>query len=245
MCEHPHGTVLARRRQLQDQRLYQTAGTELKKGDRQYVQPQKQYASQTRQATEQPKSVVCTCLDPCSRLCRSRRDSRLPANADPAAEERFTPAQVSCEVEETFDGSVKRSVAIRNTGDTDAFIRVTVVANWVKADDEGNVTSVHAQQPQPGTDYTIQWADDFGANWLQGGSDFYYYKIAVDPEESTAVLIAECTPKANRAPEGYTLAVEIVASAIQASPEAVAEEYWHISVENGVITAVQGGGGNE
>lgn len=157
----------------------------------------------------------------------------------------FTPAQVSCEVEETFDGSVKRSVAIRNTGDTDAFIRVTVVANWVKADDEGNVTSVHAQQPQPGTDYTIQWADDFGANWLQGGSDFYYYKIAVDPEESTAVLIAECTPKANRAPEGYTLAVEIVASAIQASPEAVAEEYWHISVENGVITAVQGGGGNE
>ena len=163
----------------------------------------------------------------------------------PPLKTEFTPAQVSCEVEETFDGSVKRSVAIRNTGDTDAFIRVTVVANWVKADDEGNVTSVHAQQPQPGTDYTIQWADDFGANWLQGGSDFYYYKIAVDPEESTAVLIAECTPKANRAPEGYTLAVEIVASAIQASPEAVAEEYWHISVENGVITAVQGGGGNE
>lgn len=163
----------------------------------------------------------------------------------PPLKNEFTPAQVSCEVVETFDGSVKRSVAIRNTGDTDAFIRVTVVANWVKADDEGNVTSVHAQQPQPGTDYTIQWADDFGANWLQGGSDFYYYKIAVDPEESTAVLIAECTPKANRAPEGYTLAVEIVASAIQASPEAVAEEYWHISVENGVITAVQGGGGNE
>ena len=163
----------------------------------------------------------------------------------PPLKNEFTPAQVSCEVEERCDGSVKRSVAIRNTGDTDAFIRVTVVANWVKADDEGNVTSVHAQQPQPGTDYTIQWADDFGANWLQGGSDFYYYKIAVDPEESTAVLIAECTPKANRAPEGYTLAVEIVASAIQASPEAVAEEYWHISVENGVITAVQGGGGNE
>ena len=163
----------------------------------------------------------------------------------PPLKNEFTPAQVSCEVEETFDGSVKRRGAIRNPGDTDAFIRVTVVANWVKADDEGNVTSVHAQQPQPGTDYTIQWADDFGANWLQGGSDFYYYKIAVDPEESTAVLIAECTPKANRAPEGYTLAVEIVASAIQASPEAVAEEYWHISVENGVITAVQGGGGNE
>ena len=163
----------------------------------------------------------------------------------PPLKNEFTPAQVSCEVEETFDGSVKRSVAIRNTGDADAFIRVAVVANWVKADDEGDAASVHAQQPQPGTDYTIQWADDFGANWLQCGSDFYYYKIAVDPEESTAVLIAECTPKANRAPEGYTLAVEIVASAIQASPEAVAEEYWHISVENGVITAVQGGGGNE
>lgn len=163
----------------------------------------------------------------------------------PPLENEFTPAQVSCEVEETFDGSVKRSVAIRNTGDADAFIRVAVVANWVKADDEGNVTSVHAQQPQPGTDYTIQWADDFDANWLQDGSGFYYYKNAVEPEESTAVLIAECTPIANRAPEGYTLAVEIVASAIQASPETVAEEYWDISVENGVIAAVQGEVGNE
>ena len=35
------------------------------------------------------------------------------------------------------------------------------------------------------------------------------------------------------------MAVEIVASAIQASPETVAEEYWHISVENGEIITVQ------
>lgn len=38
-------------------------------------------------------------------------------------ENQFTPAKVSCKVEETFDGNVKSNVTIRNTGDTDAFIR--------------------------------------------------------------------------------------------------------------------------
>lgn len=162
-------------------------------------------------------------------------------------ENEFTPAKVSCEVAETFDGSVKSDVSIRNTGDTDAFIRVSVVANWVKTDSENNVTSVYAQQPVAGTDYTLTLATNANENWLQDGNGFYYHKAAVKPGESTAVLIASCTPIENKAPAGYTLAVEIVASAIQASPETVAEEYWHISVENGKIINVQTSGevGNE
>lgn len=162
-------------------------------------------------------------------------------------ENEFTPAKVSCEVAETFDDSVKSDVSIRNTGDTDAFIRVAIVANWVQIDENSSVTSVHAQKPVAGTDYTLTLAENFSENWFQDGNGFYYYKNAVEPNGSTAVLIKECKPIEDTAPAGYTLAVEIVASAIQASPETVAEEYWHISVENGEIINVQTSGevGNE
>lgn len=161
----------------------------------------------------------------------------LQTQTDPLENE-FTPAKVSCEVAETFDGNVKSDVSIRNTGDTDAFIRVSVVANWVKTDSKNNVTSVYAQQPVAGTDYTLTLADNFNANWLKDSNGFYYYKNAVKPNEATDTLIKECT-LIGEAPAGYTLAVEIVASAIQASPETVAEEHWKVAVENNAITGVQ------
>ncbi len=164
-------------------------------------------------------------------------------------ENEFTPAKVSCKVDETFDGNVKSNVTIQNTGDTDAFIRVAIVANWVQTEDNDNskVTSVHARQPVAGTDYTLTLADDVNVKWLKDSNGFYYYKDAVQPNEVTAILIEECKPIEDKVPAGYTLAVEIVASAIQASPETVAEEYWHISVENGEIINVRTSGevGNE
>ena len=102
--------------------------------------------------------------------------------------------------------------------------------------ENSSVTSVYAQQPVAGEDYTVVWADN--ANWLQDGNGFYYYKNAVKPNEATDTLIKECT-LIGEAPAGYKLAVEIVASAIQASPETVAETHWYISVENGEIIGVQ------
>lgn len=163
----------------------------------------------------------------------------LQTQTDPLKNE-FTPAKVSCDVEEAFDGNVKSNVSIRNTGDTDAFIRVAIVANWVQTGKNSSVTSVYAQQPVLGVDYTVVWAGgvEDNANWLQDDNGFYYYKNAVKPNGATDTLIQECT-LIGEAPAGYRLAVEIVASAIQASPETVAEKYWHISVENGEIINVQ------
>lgn len=104
--------------------------------------------------------------------------------------------------------------------------------------DNSKVTSVHAQKPVLDVDYTLT-LDDVNEKWLKDSNGFYYYKNAVEPDGSTAVLIKECKPIESNAPAGYTLAVEIVASAIQASPETVAEEYWRISVEKGEIIGVQ------
>ena len=44
----------------------------------------------------------------------------------------FTPAKVTCAVDETFSGTTKTDVKIKNTGNTDAWIRATVVGNCVK-----------------------------------------------------------------------------------------------------------------
>lgn len=170
----------------------------------------------------------------------------LQTQTDPLENE-FTPAKVSCKVDETFDGNIKSDVFIQNTGDTDAFIRVAIVANWVQIGENSSVTSVYAQQPVLDVDYTLTLADDVNEKWLKDSNGFYYYQDAVQPNEVTAILIEECKPIAGKAPAGYKLAVEIVASAIQASPETVAEKYWHISVENGEIITVRTSGevGNE
>lgn len=153
-------------------------------------------------------------------------------------ENRFEPSKVACAVVENgsstehFDDQVfvstKSDVKIKNTGDTDAYIRVAVVATWKNA-----AGTVWAQLPVAGTDYTA-WTP--GTGWTQIG-DYYYYTQPVAPTETTGILIdkIEVLDSAN-IPDGYFLSIEIVASAIQAKSSTVVEEQWGVTVENGIIT---------
>lgn len=146
-------------------------------------------------------------------------------------ENTFNPSKVACAVVENNNpdenradivpnDSIKTNVQIKNTGDTDAYIRVAVVVNWMSVDG----TRVWATKPVEGDDYTINL--DLNNGWSPVG-DYYYYGSAVAPcvhkdgDEHTgcmtSVLISSCTPVAGRAPDGYYLSVEIVASAIQSS----------------------------
>lgn len=137
----------------------------------------------------------------------------------------FTPSKVTCEVVETFENNVKSNVMIQNTGDTDAYIRAAIVVTW--KDDNGNV---YAEKPVISTDYTISFDND----WISKDG-YYYYPSAIKPNGQTAVLIEKCTPVSGKAPEGYTLSVEILAEAIQSSPDNAVEEAWHVNVSNGRI----------
>lgn len=158
-------------------------------------------------------------------------------------ENTFEPSKVSCAVVEnggtpvtgsvTDTGNVKENVQIKNTGDTDAYIRVAVVVNWASADG----SCVWAQTPAD-DDYTITY--NLSNGWFNGGDGFYYYSKAVSPGESTSVLIDEAkqllaVPKGTDGTQ-YYLSIEIVASAIQSTPETVVENHWGVTVENGVIT---------
>ena len=138
----------------------------------------------------------------------------------PEVPNEFTPVQVTCQVEESFDGETKKDVCIRNTGDVAGFIRATVVFNWVAAD--GTVLST---APQESVDYSILWGD---SSWMIGPDGFWYYNKAVAPQDVTTNLIRSVV--CNNAPDGYQLRVQIVASAIQADPSTAAETAWGVRV---------------
>lgn len=153
-------------------------------------------------------------------------------------ENTFTPSKVTCEVTETFNNNVKSQVAVKNTGDTTAFIRAAINVTWMSNQDAANQT-VSAKVPVKDKDYSITFAKN--TNWIQGADGYYYYQLPVDPKDSTGVLIEECKLQENASvPDGYHLSVEIVASAIQSAPDSVVQSMWHVTVEDGKITRANG-----
>lgn len=157
----------------------------------------------------------------------------------------FTPSKVTTTVEEDFENNVKNNVVIRNTGDTDAFIRAAVVVTW--QNEEGKALG---QVPVEGTDYIITWSGlKENGGWVKGNDSFYYYQnsVAGDPDGegnhlggATSILFTDCklaegivAPK-----EGYFLNVEIIGSGIQNVPEEVVEKNW--SNEKVTVKVVDG-----
>lgn len=126
-------------------------------------------------------------------------------------------AHVSCQVEETFSNGTKSNVSIKNTSDTDAYIRVILAAVWLNAD--GDITAPAVATPVfTATDWFVQ-------------DGIYYYKLPLAPDESTTNLIDSFTMPTQT---GLTYELHIIASAIQATPEAVSDA-WGVSVSDGLL----------
>lgn len=152
----------------------------------------------------------------------------------------FTPSKVACAVVENGKdpvtdsiveiGARKEDVQIKNTGNTDAYIRVAVVANWMTADGK----NVWATSPVLGTDYSIAYLNTNG--WSEGSDGYYYYNSPVAPGELTPVLIKLASLNPNVTPpvgingETYYLSIEIVASAIQSEPATTVAASWGVTV---------------
>ncbi len=144
-------------------------------------------------------------------------------------ENALTPGVVACEIQETFEDNVKSDVAVKNTGNTVAYIRVAVVANWQS---ESNATEILAKKPQQGVDYEIVFGDP---KWVLGEDGYWYYTNPVQPEDVTAIFIEKLSPIGD-APEGYSLSVDVFASAIQSMPVKAVETEWGITVKGNTIT---------
>lgn len=123
----------------------------------------------------------------------------------------FSPANVSCYVDEQFDGTTKTGVRIQNTGNIDAYIRAVVVVNWV--DSDGKICAGHA-----GT------LPEISSSWTCGNDGFYYYTQPVAPGGYTGNLFDSTSLTA--AQDGCKMQVEVVASAIQSVPESAVKDAW-------------------
>ena len=154
----------------------------------------------------------------------------------PSVENAFYPTFVTCQVQESFDANanVKKNVYVQNTGDVFAYIRVAVVVTWVDAQ-SGNT---YGGAPVAGTDYTVTTGQE---GWERGADGYYYCNAPVAAGDKTPILIDSIAPVEGRAPEGYVLSVQIVASAIQAEPaDAVLAAWSGVTVyDDGTISPKQ------
>ena len=133
----------------------------------------------------------------------------LVTHTDPVVNT-FTPGEVSCQVEEKFEGNnVKTEAVVKNTGNVPAYIRVAVVANTI--DGEGNITGMKT--------LPAGWLNT--EDWTKSG-DFYCYKGVVQPGDVTDNLL-----NADINLEG--IQVTILASAIQSMPDDAVNEAWKMS----------------
>ena len=126
----------------------------------------------------------------------------------------FTPARVTSEIEEDFDGKVKEDVTIKNTGNVDAYIRAAVIVNWVNS--EGEVIIPRPEEAKFG--HYVDINEDY---WTESGG-YYYYKDKVAPGALTKPLVIEAYPTLGgnrhepKADDPYFLRIDIIADAIQA-----------------------------
>lgn len=131
----------------------------------------------------------------------------LVANSGPVTNT-FTPAQVSCTVEEKFDGTTKKDVNVGNTSDIDAYLRVKLVTYRVNEDGQhiGGTAEIPTFMP--------------GENWVKNG-DFYYYTLPVAPGETPAANLIDTIKLAGSYDDadGGKQVIEVMAEAIQSQPD--------------------------
>lgn len=143
-------------------------------------------------------------------------------------ENSFEYASVSCEV---TGNSGNSNVQVKNTDTTDAYIRATYVINWM--DSSGNIA---ASEPE-GYSYSLNENPD--SKWLKGEDGYFYYTSPVAPGASTEGSLLTCTVTSPENPE-YTLSVEVLAQAIQSTPDNAVQEAWGITVcADGNLTVSQ------
>lgn len=108
----------------------------------------------------------------------------------------FVPGYVGCEV--VNSGSRTFTVKPDSSTNTDVYLRVAVVANWVSSE------GIHWQAPK------IESVT--GEDWVKS-ENYYYYTKAVSPGGAAAKLTVNTS---GSAPAGCTLQIKVMGEAIQA-----------------------------
>lgn len=129
----------------------------------------------------------------------------------------FKPGNVQCEVVEVYNDNVKSSITVKNTGNTEAYMRVCFTTYYENA--SGAKIGESATIP----DF------DLGEDWVKGSDGFYYYKVPVAPGASTTDLTGtDIVLQSKEDIDGAPLyqVIEVFAEAIQAMPNDAVLDSW-------------------
>lgn len=143
----------------------------------------------------------------------------------------FTPAEVTCEVEEGFNENtgVKTNVNVKNTGNIDVYIRVKLVT--YRTNDAGQHIGGTAQLPK----------FNLGENWVEYG-EYYYYTLPVEPNAQPHTNLADrmTLTGSYEDADGGKQALDVMAEAIQSAPEKAVGEAWDVRISQGSVTDYSG-----
>ena len=133
----------------------------------------------------------------------------------------FTPAEVTCKVEEDFDPDTgeKTNVNVTNTGNIDVYIRVKLVT--YRTNDAGQHIGGTAVLPK----------FNLGKNWVEYGK-YYYYTLPVSPGGKPADNLADSMTLTGsyEDADGGKQALDVMAEAIQSEPEKAVGEAWGVTI---------------
>ncbi len=138
---------------------------------------------------------------------------------DDAIVNTFLPSQVSCHVEEEFDGTYKKNVNVVNDSNIAAYLRVKLVTYRVNTNGDhiGGTATIPSFTP--------------GEGWfLKDGYYYYKYPVAAGRSPENALISSiELTGSYSDA-DGGKQVIEVMAEAIQSVPTSVVAEKWNVTV---------------
>ena len=129
---------------------------------------------------------------------------------------KFTPASSGITIEEKVKENCKTEIAVKNTGDTGAYIRVSLVANYY--DENGNITGGAAVP-----DFTLN-----SEKWFLGNDGYYYYKQPVAAGDVTDNLLAS----ESKMQLEDKMQVTVLAQSMQTTPTNAVTDAWSVVVGN-------------
>ena len=139
----------------------------------------------------------------------------------------FTPAKVTCKVEENFDENtgVKTNVNVTNTGNIAVYIRVKLVT--YRTNDAGQHIGGKAELPKFNLD----------KKWVEYG-EYYYYTLPVEPNAQPRTNLANSMTleKSYKDADGGKQALDVMAEAIQSEPEKAVADAWGVKIAPGSVT---------
>ena len=139
----------------------------------------------------------------------------------------FTTGTINPVINETFDNTTKEDVYISNSGNSPMYVRVAILYSFIRT--SGSLLS---DIPVENTDYTVSLSSS--TNWLHGSDGYYYYKLPLNENEDSDILVDEIRNLANY--DDKRLDVDILVQGIQAEPSNAVREAWNVNVNDGVIS---------